>query len=178
MRGSSPLTRGKPCLSRAALVPTGLIPAHAGKTTQLSRQAQTPRGSSPLTRGKPGMTYAGELYERLIPAHAGKTSRSRLTRKRTRAHPRSRGENGQRINVAQPRVGSSPLTRGKRSSRACIFATRRLIPAHAGKTVPAAMSPTLMSAHPRSRGENPIPSMARDTYGGSSPLTRGKPALR
>ena len=30
--GSSPLTRGKPALGRLASVPSGLIPAHAGKT--------------------------------------------------------------------------------------------------------------------------------------------------
>ena len=71
-RGSSPLTRGKLCLRRCDCKNDGLIPAHAGKTSQRWRgcgsrrahprsrgeNAQPPgvlsatRGSSPLTRGK------------------------------------------------------------------------------------------------------------------------------
>ena len=70
--GSSPLTRGKPRTFRAARYFVRLIPAHAGKTTQVRRcslsggahprsrgenrgPTDTPprrRGSSPLTRGK------------------------------------------------------------------------------------------------------------------------------
>ena len=72
MRGSSPLTRGKPFTYRQARDTSGLIPAHAGKTSDLTTEAWEnaahPRsrgenrlvwsqvvrklGSSPLTRGK------------------------------------------------------------------------------------------------------------------------------
>ena len=72
--GSSPLTRGKLRSGMTAMLPRGLIPAHAGKTGgqvpalagfgahprsrgenrfQSSRGSSF-RGSSPLTRGKPG----------------------------------------------------------------------------------------------------------------------------
>ena len=71
--GSSPLTRGKPTPSLPRESPAGLIPAHAGKTTQLAAthagspahprsrgenrngrdRERLPDGSSPLTRGKP-----------------------------------------------------------------------------------------------------------------------------
>ena len=51
---------------------------------------------------------------------------------------------------------------------------RRLIPAHAGKTLGLISTDGITKAHPRSRGEN----IARDieAWGdyGSSPLTRGK----
>ena len=70
--GSSPLTRGKQALVRGAFAVGGLIPAHAGKTSQSDRLSGVdtahPRsrgenlevrflesrglGSSPLTRGK------------------------------------------------------------------------------------------------------------------------------
>ena len=73
MRGSSPLTRGKPDLSEVGGALRRLIPAHAGKTSQPTKPRPHlpahPRsrgenhaatdatrnlaGSSPLTRGKP-----------------------------------------------------------------------------------------------------------------------------
>ena len=72
MRGSSPLTRGKPCTYRSPAFRSRLIPAHAGKTSTYSHTRAHPRahprsrgenlsrirasssvtGSSPLTRGK------------------------------------------------------------------------------------------------------------------------------
>ena len=94
-RGSSPLTRGKPCLVWLAVGRAGLIPAHAGKTPPRkppwtstwahprSRGENTRSpfpigngwGSSPLTRGKL-LLLVGRLFAYgLIPAHAGKTPR-------------------------------------------------------------------------------------------------------
>ena len=52
--------------------------------------------------------------------------------------------------------------------------TRRLIPAHAGKTVTAYSRACQSAAHPRSRGENPRREAAARSRSGSSPLTRGK----
>ena len=91
--GSSPLTRGKPGREHHQPEPTGLIPAHAGKTTgrnvgpcvrgahPRSRgengthpySMSSPQGSSPLTRGKRGVVAALAGGGGLIPAHAGKT---------------------------------------------------------------------------------------------------------
>ena len=112
--GSSPLTRGK--LRRATRRGgcTGLIPAHAGKTTSRgagrSSLGAHPRsrgenkdgagkdlirwGSSPLTRGKPAWCFGVCGVRGLIPAHAGKTGASRAPCDLEGAHPRSRGENG------------------------------------------------------------------------------------
>ena len=92
--GSSPLTRGKLCPPRRASASTGLIPAHAGKTTACSAArpagrahprsrgeniwgsptAGTYKGSSPLTRGKHDFELRVRLLVGLIPAHAGKTT--------------------------------------------------------------------------------------------------------
>ena len=90
------------------------------------------------------------------------------------AHPRSRGENLNLGGVRPDMAGSSPLTRGKHSPRAGYSASRRLIPAHAGKTGLARRRPARARAHPRSRGENAFHAPHRGTGPGSSPLTRGK----
>ena len=136
------------------------------------------RGSSPLTRGKRPLLFGAWGLAGLIPAHAGKTSRRLSLCQLEAAHPRSRGENGLCCSVRGAWQGSSPLTRGKRTYSTVSPSLLGLIPAHAGKTLRAYREPRGYRAHPRSRGENPIPSIVRDTYGGSSPLTRGKLLFR
>ena len=152
--GSSPLTRGKQRPVRRRRNRKGLIPAHAGKTTQCSAQTRCapahPRsrgendlarktradasGSSPLTRGKPGNLQLILPPQGLIPAHAGKTVTFPWMLSWWRAHPRSRGENT-KVNVSHSHIsGSSPLTRGKHTEAGFNVALVGLIPAHAGKT--------------------------------------------
>ena len=113
----------------------------------------------------------------LIPAHAGKTGRNTTTRRSSGAHPRSRGENAPTTAPGGRGDGSSPLTRGKRSSSLSSARSRRLIPAHAGKTPLTLTPPTWTTAHPRSRGENWRVPLIQVATLGSSPLTRGKPRL-
>ena len=110
-----------------------------------------------------------------IPAHAGKTVGHRLQHQDRRAHPRSRGENGANVNGTSLPTGSSPLTRGKLVLPGWSARTRRLIPAHAGKTSTVSARPPRTGAHPRSRGENNRAVGTARTSSGSSPLTRGKP---
>ena len=115
------------------------------------------------------------MWGGLIPAHAGKTQCGTETCTRTRAHPRSRGENLLVACVGFRVLGSSPLTRGKLRVCRRVLSGGGLIPAHAGKTPlwrPPRLSPP---AHPRSRGENTSLIFASEYAGGSSPLTRGKP---
>ena len=111
--GSSPLTRGK--FSERILegdIPR-LIPAHAGKMTQMCMASVQSRahprsrgenalmgmiyspedGSSPLTRGKCRRLPIRRRRRRLIPAHAGKMGTRAVGRASGGAHPRSRGEN-------------------------------------------------------------------------------------
>ena len=152
--GSSPLTRGKPSGAFCSAPRSGLIPAHAGKTTDAAHQTVSsqahPRsrgenhrrsapngvksGSSPLTRGKPTICMRGGVVQRLIPAHAGKTPPRSAGLTGAWAHPRSRGEN-QAVTVTVPAdAGSSPLTRGKPDPPGGGRPRCGLIPAHAGKT--------------------------------------------
>ena len=194
VRGSSPLTRGKPRLLEILLHGTRLIPAHAGKTRpEHPRTARTgahprsrgensasalafsrPHGSSPLTRGKRSVTVPVNITARLIPAHAGKTLFPPFRSATRAAHPRSRGENVQVTGAALDPKGSSPLTRGKQAVDWRGGSARGLIPAHAGKTRAPERQGPAGPAHPRSRGENRLSIGAGDRRAGSSPLTRGK----
>ena len=155
--GSSPLTRGKRVLACEGCVPERLIPAHAGKTIESEIMPEPGRGSSPLTRGKHPDVRAGRGGPGLIPAHAGKTGPRWRCRSVRRAHPRSRGENVDGAGPVGVRLG--------------------LIPAHAGKTSGPWRSSCQSWAHPRSRGENKACADLREAEMGSSPLTRGKPAM-
>ena len=192
--GSSPLTRGKRGGGCLADVGDRLIPAHAGKTKgkaivsfdpgahprsrgeNLLCEPAAPElvGSSPLTRGKRARGADHAERGRLIPAHAGKTFRRAGRCSSRRAHPRSRGENNFEINPGWQALGSSPLTRGKRSGEWNHLSASRLIPAHAGKTAPMVESVSRSAAHPRSRGENVKRAADLLEAKGSSPLTRGK----
>ena len=195
--GSSPLTRGKHLGLRQHHQAGGLIPAHAGKTrstlcSTTGRRAH-PRsrgenlvekpnvvaglGSSPLTRGKRREGRHGLFARGLIPAHAGKTRSDHGRRNRSRAHPRSRGENRDRRGEPVDQGGSSPLTRGKHLCADAVAWDQGLIPAHAGKTASARGCSTDEWAHPRSRGENTAVTSGATMSVGSSPLTRGKRAL-
>ena len=192
--GSSPLTRGKLSVARMSGRPSGLIPAHAGKTASAAWAAVIgwahPRsrgenlfmairciwlpGSSPLTRGKRVWPSAGWKDRGLIPAHAGKTPTARQSPPCSRAHPRSRGENHPASGHTRTSTGSSPLTRGKRYCRRSEHHARGLIPAHAGKTSSRSHATSKRRAHPRSRGENRWERRRGCRCWGSSPLTRGK----
>ena len=136
------------------------------------------RGSSPLTRGKlPDVNSLGP-HLGLIPAHAGKTSGRGGQTCPPAAHPRSRGENERGRSMVSVQSGSSPLTRGKRPSQRGKPRERRLIPAHAGKTYTSQKLGIILTAHPRSRGENLAHTTRGEYFKGSSPLTRGKPRRR
>ena len=73
-------------------------------------------GSSPLTRGKPLILPQNHAVFGLIPAHAGKTTSSSCMPDTSTAHPRSRGENTDLSERDTGHIGSSPLTRGKRTA--------------------------------------------------------------
>ena len=196
--GSSPLTRGKPQRILAAVPRLRLIPAHAGKTCWVVRRSLSHRahprsrgenarnlaqfkddtGSSPLTRGKRLPIRRAAQARGLIPAHAGKTWYSAGVSECGWAHPRSRGENHPRTHRTAAARGSSPLTRGKLGAVRLRLRALRLIPAHAGKTVPSLQPGGQTQAHPRSRGENPIGSRSQSSSSGSSPLTRGKRGIQ
>ena len=134
-------------------------------------------GSSPLTRGKHDESARARERAGLIPTHAGKTAPRLATKRARRAHPHSRGENSQSQRTSGDASGSSPLTRGKRDMLWQQAGRTGLIPTHAGKTHARDREPHQHEAHPHSRGENSAMASLASLFGGSSPLTRGKPNL-
>ena len=151
-----------------------LIPAHAGKTVGAAHECRY-GGAHPRSRGEnPSVGHDGRNLEGLIPAHAGKTGGGPRRGRGAWAHPRSRGENRAFDVLAVGRMGSSPLTRGKRTGMITSSDAARLIPAHAGKTRSSRGPQGSCWAHPRSRGENLEDNWEVLEADGSSPLTRGK----
>ena len=154
--GSSPLTRGKQTGELQSVLTLWAHPRSRGENERAREDADIPWGSSPLTRGKRGVRETRAGMEGLIPAHAGKTQRAPRSDLAGRAHPRSRGENDPSAWTNYLNPGSSPLTRGKLRRRLPRSSSRGLIPAHAGKTSRHDLSKVRTWAHPRSRGENTV----------------------
>ena len=173
-RGLIPAHAGKTRNAKAAALAVGAHPRSRGENSMRLSNRIPEDGSSPLTRGKrvPGCEVLRDAG--LIPAHAGKTVSGSGIRQRVGAHPRSRGENASSSRANRSCPGSSPLTRGKRGPDRRQGRWPGLIPAHAGKTAPLSMIPSVRWAHPRSRGENWATSRRLIGRKGSSPLTRGK----
>ena len=110
---------------------------------------------------------------RIIPALAGNTVTRMMRPKRSRDHPRSRGEYlGVKFPFADA-FGSSPLSRGIHGHEGAAHRPRRIIPALAGNTDDDFGAPSGGRDHPRSRGEYRAASAVRIISGGSSPLSRG-----
>ena len=172
--GSSPLARGARTPWESKTAAMGLIPARAGSTAPL-RRCLSPRrahprsrgehakpvnitggikGSSPLARGARTLAYNHPHNTGLIPARAGSTPQRRYAPRPARAHPRSRGEHCQWVNVTSDSLGSSPLARGAPVEKVTKRPNDGLIPARAGSTGGYALPGCVYGAHPRSRGEH------------------------
>ena len=136
-KGSSPLSRGILGELLTAGRPGRIIPALAGNTNivgpDTGRGGDHPRsrgeyfslrpvrrcrrGSSPLSRGIHAARDYDTEHGRIIPALAGNTTSPAGRATHRPDHPRSRGEYRFRILASDSRRGSSPLSRGIRSSR-------------------------------------------------------------
>ena len=136
-QGSSPHTRGAPPRGRPAPGSTGIIPAYAGSTNFLgapdSVASDHPRirgehfhvlgvnidaaGSSPHTRGARLRRRRDRGRVGIIPAYAGSTRVGRPRARRSRDHPRIRGEHDDGASIVRVIRGSSPHTRGAQIHR-------------------------------------------------------------
>ena len=191
--GSSPHTRGAPERRQGRCGRVRIIPAYAGSTPgsgtiagssqdhprirgEHFRPGPTPSrtsGSSPHTRGAPRGKEKAAVANRIIPAYAGSTCRSPGRSSRWSDHPRIRGEH-RRVEMANQQAdGSSPHTRGAPLERTPARRRRRIIPAYAGSTCFAGISPSHLSDHPRIRGEHRGLGCGSSPLAGSSPHTRG-----
>ena len=157
--------------------PTKAHPRSRGEHVYHVRRRAFYPGSSPLARGTQVGGLTRQLEHRLIPARAGNTRAGRFLNLRSAAHPRSRGEHATRLASGSRRLGSSPLARGTRLRTLHGERLARLIPARAGNTPGSSHTASIMSAHPRSRGEHAGGVDVWEGVVGSSPLARGTPVF-
>ena len=194
MHGSPPRMRGKLAVLRYMPCHRRITPAHAGKTFPLltgsCRPSDHPRacgenttltgsppsgsGSPPRMRGKPKRPHRSRRYPRITPAHAGKTTHATPPKPRRTDHPRACGENPRLIGLQRADDGSPPRMRGKQRKGAQQDASRRITPAHAGKTARMADLAARTADHPRACGENRFARRASLSPPGSPPRMRGK----
>jgi len=131
------------------------------------------QGSSPHTRGAPA-TWRGRNHDvRIIPAYAGSTRPGAVPSREGWDHPRIRGEHARTSGARERRAGSSPHTRGARSSRRRLSKALGIIPAYAGSTAYNALQRPGWGDHPRIRGEHARRGRTGPGRAGSSPHTRG-----
>src|SRR5690606_25695571 len=112
-------------------------PAHPrarGEHSSFNEGRPASVGSSPRSRGTLAVPTSGEVEQRLIPALAGNTGPRARPRARSSAHPRARGEHVCLGDERALQVGSSPRSRGTRTSCWRSPTGPRLIPALAGNT--------------------------------------------
>ena len=142
----------------------------------MSRVHLTP-GSSPHTRGARDPCAFRVGLERIIPAYAGSTAARGRFKRNEAHHPRIRGEHSQKSVQHVVDGGSSPHTRGARCGTRRGCCRWRIIPAYAGSTVDVRGHGYSSSDHPRIRGEHKGPRLGEGSGSGSSPHTRGAPAI-
>ena len=175
--GSSPRMRGSQARTHAEHGAPGIIPAHAGLTDNIAREAAFHRdhpracgahldttasmrrtsGSSPRMRGSRQLLRVAVIESRIIPAHAGLTAISSLLCHCTRDHPRACGAHLQSGHNHSSDEGSSPRMRGSLSEVMPLIENAGIIPAHAGLTVSDFLSPSTSQDHPRACGAHPDP---------------------
>ena len=186
--------RGKRRLARAGSISCRIIPAHAGQTrlegVSPPVDADHPRacgankagcgahsassGSSPRMRGKHHFLVLIPVGARIIPAHAGQTSVASRAQSAASDHPRACGANFESFAFASPVVGSSPRMRGKLRDSYPQWASKRIIPAHAGQTGRFHPHERRRPDHPRACGANRTVLIPLTIGPGSSPRMRGK----
>ena len=135
------------------------------------------RGSSPLSRGIRLADCLPVPLCRIIPALAGNTKLNEGIPFFTADHPRSRGEYVIDIITKVYVMGSSPLSRGIPATENDLLAASGIIPALAGNTGPSRAPLWTRRDHPRSRGEYWVLPVRASCCIGSSPLSRGIPAV-
>ncbi len=177
VHGSSPRARGTGATSAHTLQRCRFIPASAGNglvsihsdekipvhprergERMTTRNWKTPvRGSSPRARGTAPPRFRWQPFRRFIPASAG-----------------NGGALGVYLSLG---CGSSPRARGTATEIHAVLSRHRFIPASAGNGAGLITSSSLISVHPRERGERLRSWGFGGHIPGSSPRARGT-ALR
>ena len=171
--GSPPPMRGKDCLHHLCVPPSGITPAHAGKSecppprkpgrwdhprpcgeklSGMTTTAPLP-GSPPPMRGKAITAIEQVAQCGITPAHAGKSYSPERAHLSCQDHPRPCGEKFLLVSLLYHYLGSPPPMRGKAFISSAVSRTARITPAHAGKRVANGIFWHIEEDHPRPCGE-------------------------
>ena len=115
--GSSPRMRGTHAAHLDVNFLGGIIPAHAGNTSEDVVCRFWDTGSSPRTRGTLRSLQIRNVLFGIIPAHAGNTRGSVAATVPSGDHPRACGEHAARSCMRTGSRGSSPRMRGTHHER-------------------------------------------------------------
>ena len=159
---------------RRVIAPT-VHPRERGEHLNATSSLHQNGGSSPRARGTLAGLSAEAAARRFIPASAGNTVDALVYSCALTVHPRERGEHQGQIDQKVESFGSSPRARGTRTVRTHGRNWRRFIPASAGNTAFSSAVRSLMTVHPRERGEHDAFVQGTEVTGGSSPRARGTP---
>ena len=145
----------------------------------LSRELNTiPAGSPPHARGRRVRYIFIILPTRITPACAGKTLMKLASRLKIPDHPRMRGEDLLLGLSCRAALGSPPHARGRQREMSPSYASRRITPACAGKTLRRWEESVFKEDHPRMRGEDSNHLHCEGWEEGSPPHARGRPFCR
>ena len=131
-------------------------------------------GSPPHMRGKVELCDFEQRVVGITPAHAGKRHLARTRAVGCRDHPRTCGEKyliGTGLGDTQ---GSPPHMRGKETVKVVHVTTKRITPAHAGKSLAQSSAKQVSKDHPRMCGEKHLFPPDVSSGRGSPPHVRGK----
>ncbi len=135
-------------------------------------------GSSPRSRGTRVGEFDAAGHVRFIPALAGNTPSWPRRAGAGPVHPRARGEHDGFLPGKWEVSGSSPRSRGTLVGGQQVGRHGRFIPALAGNTLWRAGWHRAWPVHPRARGEHVMVARRRSAVSGSSPRSRGTPAIK
>ena len=169
-----PLTRGRRVRILPAAPHKRNTPAYAGKTASTSAVPAAPMETPPLTRGRRSIFVEMQGEAGNTPAYAGKTSPRTSGKRRTRKHPRLRGEDISIRRLAFRALETPPLTRGRHKHSRRLGFRLRNTPAYAGKTGGSGGGSGGGGKHPRLRGEDPLRRCSDERKVETPPLTRGR----
>ena len=175
--GSSPRARGTAKPSQRNAIARRFIPARAGNGST----TPTPSCSAtvhPRARGERRVIKHGAAREvRFIPARAGNGPSRDGKTITPPVHPRARGERPAPTWLRLSRTGSSPRARGTVAQGHSVAVGNRFIPARAGNWCPPMAPASLLTVHPRARGERSCLTSLQPSECGSSPRARGTVCL-
>ena len=148
-------------------------PRGCGEHQVWAKAGASAEGSSPRMRGARHRSGVDPALPGIIPADAGSTALVKQITAFEPDHPRGCGEHCKTRDPKFLEQGSSPRMRGARGySKATIY-DQGIIPADAGSTLAADLSPAIWQDHPRGCGEHLRIRRCLLRCWGSSPRMRG-----